>query len=86
MRISLGDGWGMKTNKDCIVVYKRRFNKKKEKFEWDARYYYPTLEKALDGLVHRSIQDMRLENLRTICLEIRKMKETILRQIPEEMK
>ena len=83
MRISLGDGWGLKTNKDCVVVYKRRFNQKKNKFEWDSRYYYPTLEKGLSGLVDRSIQDMQVENLRTVCLEIRKTKEKIIQQLSE---
>jgi hypothetical protein len=84
--ISLGNGWCMKPRQDQIIVYKRNVNKKTGKEYHTLKYFYNTYEDALNGLLNRSIQNLRTDNLETICNEIRKASKRIIQQLPEELK
>ena len=73
--IKINDDWGIKITEISVDVYKKEFNKKKNEEYFRAKYYYPSLESALKGMIDRSMGDCT--SLSAVVDHINDLKQSI---------
>ncbi len=78
--IKIGNKFGLGTDSFNVILYEKHIGQKGKsagKEVWKELAYFSTPQNALDYLVENQVRRTGLEDLKTVCTEINKVKELI---------
>ena len=78
--IKIGNRFALGADSENIIIYIKHISergKNEGKEMWVASAYFATVSGALDYLIEQSVKETKLEDFKTVCLEIDKLKVSI---------
>lgn len=75
--MQLNKDWRIESDELNVILKKRYANRKTQKEYWVGKFFYATVESALDGFVDMQIRATGLKDLETVVAMVKELKQMI---------